>query len=256
MGIRCRYHKKSQRGLTASRNAGIAMATGDILFFLDDDVELFPDYVEEILRAYTLPNGPTVMGVGGIIANIEPVTSIHRARHYFDVMFLVSGTQEGKVLRSGFSTDYGTTGRPLSDISCVDFLPGGVSSFRREVFESFAFSENYEGYGMGEDKDFSYRVSRKYRLVVNPRARLNHYESPKMRLNKDQETRDIVIGRYRLFQDCIKEKTWDSFFFYYALLGYFLDRIAIALLFPTKAHFLRVKGILIAVRDICAQRTT
>jgi len=47
-GIGYIYFRKDKPGLTASRNAGIKLAGGDIVFFFDDDVVLFPDYVEQI----------------------------------------------------------------------------------------------------------------------------------------------------------------------------------------------------------------
>ncbi len=254
-GMQLLYHRKTERGLTASRNVGISMATGDILFFLDDDVVLFPDYVEQIRQAFDSP-GREVTGVGGTIANLEPRTLKHRLRHWLDVIFLVSGTREGRVLPSGFSVDYGSTGRNREEIFDVDFLPGGVSAYRKELFAHFSFSEKYAGYGMGEDKDFSYRVSRRYRLVVNPLARLYHYESPKMRFDRHRETREIVMGRYHLFNDYVKHNVWHWLLFYYAVFGYLLGRLLIWLLSPGKNNWDRVRGICAALGDILRRRVS
>ena len=46
-GIHCIFHKKNIPGLTASRNAGVKLSTGDIIFFLDDDVELLSGYIKK-----------------------------------------------------------------------------------------------------------------------------------------------------------------------------------------------------------------
>ena len=254
-GIHCIYHRKETRGLTASRNAGIRLAAGDVLFFLDDDVVLFDSYIAEILQTYAAEKEPPVMGVGGLIANTKPLTRSKRLRYYLDRLFLVAGPQEGRVLQSGFSTDYGTTNNPVTEVMDVDFLPGGVCSYKKEVFDEFSFSEKYRGYGMGEDKDFSYRVSRRYRLVVNPAAKLYHYESPKMRFDKAQETREIVMGRYNLFRDYVKRTRFDWFFFVYALFGYFLGRVLICCFAPGAANLKRIGGVLMALRDILLGRT-
>lgn len=255
-GNACIYHRKTVRGLTRSRNVGIGLASTDILFFLDDDVVLFTDYIDEILQTYALGSFGRIMGVGGSIVNEKPVSKAERLRHLLDRVFGVSGSQEGQVLPSGFSTDFGTTGRELREVTAVDFLPGGVSSYRREVFDLFSFSEKYSGYGMGEDKDFSYRVSRQYRLVVNPRARLYHRESPKMRYDKARETREIVMGRYNLFRDYLQTTPWSWFRFSYALFGYLVVRSLIVCLSPKKGNRQRVQGILMAIMDMARNRVS
>ena len=249
-GILYRYHKKRHRGVTRSRNVGISLAGGDILFFLDDDVELFPDYIEEILRVYRTVTSPRVMGVGGVIENAKTSCLARKLRNLLDRFLLISGKREGRVLRSGFCVDYGTTGRPLKTITEVEFLSGGVSSYRKEVFEHFRFSEKYSGYGMGEDKDFSYRVSRKFRLVVNPRARLYHHESPRGRSDQTSETRQEVLSRARLFKDYIRKKPSDWFSFSFALGSYLFERVAFLLLFPNGRRLQKVVGTFLAIRDI------
>ena len=51
-GIALRYIKKDVPGLTESRNAGVRIATGDIIFFLDDDVILDREYIDQIMVVY------------------------------------------------------------------------------------------------------------------------------------------------------------------------------------------------------------
>jgi glycosyltransferase involved in cell wall biosynthesis len=250
LGIRCVYHKKEIRGLTTSRNVGVRLATGEIVFFLDDDTVLLPSYIEEILNTYSLESERPIMGVGGVIANPKPLTFARRLRRIFDLIFLVAGVEEGKMLPSGFSTEFGTTGFPIKKTTEVDFLHGGASSFRKQIFADFSFSERYEGYGEGEDKDFTYRVSRTHKLVINPKAKLFHFESPKMRLDAARETREIVIGRYRLFRGCIKKGWWSWLLFCYALFGYLLGRTIIMCLAFNRENAQKVKGILQAVKDI------
>jgi glycosyltransferase involved in cell wall biosynthesis len=250
LGVRYVYFRKEIRGLTASKNVGVRLAAGDIIFFLDDDTVLFPTYFEEILNTYSHESETPIMGVGGVIANAKPLTFARRLRRIFDLMFLMAGVEEGKVLPSGFSTDIGTTESPIKKTTQVDFLHGGASSFRKQIFADFSFSERYEGYGMGEDKDFTYRVSRTHKLLINPKAKLFHFESPKMRLDAARETREIVTGRYRLFRGCIKKGWWSWFLFCYALFGYLLVRIIIMCLAFNKENVQKVKGILQAIKDI------
>jgi GT2 family glycosyltransferase len=249
-GIVYRYHKKDTPGLTASRNVGIAMASHEIIMFLDDDVVLDPGYIEAILRVYEADPQQEIGGVGGQIMNWPTQTLAHRFRHWFDVVALNSGQREGMVLPSGFCTNYGETGRPLKTEREVDFLAGGVSSFRRQIFEAFSFSESYTGYGLGEDKDFSYRVSKAHKLVLAPDAQLDHFEAPQERYDRRRMGYEYVVSRYRFFMDH-KDHGWPSrLLFSYALAGYAVARTAIMLCSFKKQEFGRMAGILSAIRDI------
>ncbi|MBF0327749.1 MAG: glycosyltransferase family 2 protein [Nitrospirae bacterium] len=249
-GIKYIYHKKKIRGLTASRNSGIKLATGDIIFFLDDDVILFPDYVEEILRVYEGDQKEIVGGVGGEIANPKPITSVQKIRRIFNIIFLVSGFHEGKVLPSGFCTNYGTTGSPIHEWTEVDFLSGGVCSFRKQVFQDFSFdSEMFRNYAMGEDKEFSYRVANKYKLIYTPKARLLHMESPKMSPDNFKEGQMFINFTYIFFIKYVKKSIFNWLLFYYALLGYTLSRTIILILSPKKGNFDRVRGVIKGIND-------
>jgi glycosyltransferase involved in cell wall biosynthesis len=54
---------ESRQGLSFARNAGIAAATGDVIAFTDDDVEVAPDWIDAIGRAFG--GRPDVDAVGG-----------------------------------------------------------------------------------------------------------------------------------------------------------------------------------------------
>ncbi len=247
--IRYLYEKKMQPGLTTSRNLGVSLASGDIVFFLDDDVVLFKDYIEEILRVYNEYRSPEIAGVGGIIENTR-----WNWWHLYDVFFMISGWREGRILRSGFATDYGEGIRPKHIIS-VDFLLGGVSSYRRWVFNEFRFSESYRGYGQGEDKDFSYRVSRKYTLLVNPHAKLYHYESPQMRYDQEKKGKEYFCARYNFFKDHVLKKRGEWVFFWWASFGYILKRILVMMGTFDKGQAAKVKGILQALWNVLIYKT-
>ncbi len=51
-GLSLDYFHPAPRGLTVQRNVGIDRTTGDIVFFVDDDVRLEPDCHEQILAEY------------------------------------------------------------------------------------------------------------------------------------------------------------------------------------------------------------
>lgn len=254
-GIRVIYHKKSQPGLTASRNIGIKMAGGDIIFFLDDDVELFDDYIANTLKVFEQNSQTQLMGVGGVIANEPALSRAKRVRRLLDRLFLVTGPSEGKVLASGFCVNFGATGREFDGLTGVDFLAGGVCAYRKQVFKEHLFDESYLGYGLGEDKDFSFRLSRKFQLAVTPQARLNHYESPVMRYNKQKLGEQFILSRYKFFRDHVYRNNWSLIPFYYAVFGYTLGRLIILLLTLDASELARIRGIFRAIGKIVSGRS-
>jgi hypothetical protein len=64
---------------------------------------------------------------------------------------------------------------PSGKIYEVELLMGGVSSYRKEVFEKQQFSNYFEGYGLYEDADFALRV-KNGKLYLNTAAQLHHYD--------------------------------------------------------------------------------
>lgn len=248
------YHKKDVPGLTESRNAGIRKANGDIIFFFDDDVILSTHYLQEIIKTYESDPGGKVGGVGGMMTNPKSKNFTHAFRKILEIIFLVSGLREGRVLRSGFFTDLLDTDQPILGVKEVEFLPGCALSFRRKIFKEFIFTDRYRSYGFGEDKDFTYQVSKKYKLLINRSARLQHLESEKMRPEKKGYGKKFVIGRYLFFRDHVKNGWWDWLLFSYALFGYTLIRAMVLLVSPGKNNIDHLLGIFEAVEDIIAGR--
>lgn len=255
-GVACRYISKDAPGLTESRNAGVAMAVGDIVFFLDDDVELFPDYLEKILDVYAVDHGGVVAGVGGRVANDKPMNLVRILRWLVDLLFLNCGVRAGRILPSGFCTDYGRTPFMPRTARPVQFLSGGASSFRKRIFDDMSFTRGYRSVALGEDKDFTGRLSRVHRLVFVPDARLNHYEAASMRPPKRDWGRKFLLGRYLFFRAVVQRRWWHWICFYYAATGYLLVRSAIALISFDRGEYARVAGILEGLRMAVTGKVT
>lgn len=165
--------KEGPPGQSRSRNIGVAYSRSDIIFFFDDDVVLESEYMEAILRLYEADGQRHIGGIGGVIVN-DPRIGPLRA-----LAELLRGTPcwgHGKVFACGFNQmNYHAVRR----VQPVEWLGGGVSSFRREVLEEFRFAEHYQDYTLFEDAEHSYRVGQQYDLLITPEARLYHYPSPK-----------------------------------------------------------------------------
>ena len=55
---------QEKQGLSGARNTGIKAAKGNVLAFIDEDASAAPDWLENLIKAYS---DPSVIGVGGVI---------------------------------------------------------------------------------------------------------------------------------------------------------------------------------------------
>lgn len=159
-------------GLTRQRNQGAARARGDVVTFLDDDVVLDARYLAAIVALFE--EMPGLGGAEGTVA-FPPLRGRRRLANAFRRVFLMNalGPRRG-VRRSGFAT-YDPSPRGVRPTNC---LVGCNMSYTRDVLHRFRFDEWFDGYGLCEDQDFSYRVARERLLVQAPDAQLEHRLSP------------------------------------------------------------------------------
>lgn len=181
------------RGLTRQRNYGIGKiaASTEIVFFLDDDLILEPDYVEQILQAYQLL--PDAIGVGGIDLQENRYMpkkegGVYNPFRFYELDGWVIAEPARYRLRKrlglmsksrpGIIPPY-SNGRssfpPNGRIYSVEHFMGGIASFRKSVFDTIQFSTYFEGYGLYEDFDFTVRASRIGALYVNTNAKVWHF---------------------------------------------------------------------------------
>ncbi len=199
------------RGLTKQRNYGIDRVgtETEVVCFLDDDTVLEKEYFEQLLQTYAIY--PEALGVGGYIYNdsqFKFVGEDYQPRTY-EYFFDGWKRKEGsrfiirKILGldSDFPPGYSSMfshGRSISflppsgKIYEVEMFMGGVSSFKKLVFDTLQFSTYFEGYGLYEDADFTLRVSKTGNLYVNTAAKLNHFHNASGRPNQYRYGKMVV----------------------------------------------------------------
>lgn len=152
-------------GAAVARNAAMDRATGDFWVFLDDDVILEKDYIEQIVRAYS----PGVAGVSGIITNYT-VPSL--SRRVFERTF-VKGAFHDDRQPVYWKADKLRSQGPVE----VKQFGCGVMSFRANIIRELRFDPALTGCSLAEDIDFCARLPRGSRLLIAPKARLVHKRS-------------------------------------------------------------------------------
>ncbi len=202
---------KEHRGLTRQRNFGIERVRSEIeiVCFLDDDIVLEPDYFEQLIKAYAIY--PDALGIGGYIINETKSKFVgenyipKRNDYFFDgwqrkessrfILRKSLGLDSDR--QPGFFPSFGHERSvsflpPSGKIYEVEMLMGGVSSFKKSIFETIRFSTYFEGYGLYEDADFTLRLAQKGKLYVNTNAKLKHYHDTSGRPNQYQYGKMVV----------------------------------------------------------------
>lgn len=164
-GVRYIQNPRGWGRMTASRNIGSLVATGDVLAFIDDDAYAHPRWAEEIIRPYV---DAGVGAVGGRALNGIP----GEEREGRD--------EVGRLTRDGFINGFFAVN--TGGIVDVDHIIGCNMSFRREVLTSLGgFHEFYPGFcSTYEEVDLCLRVKKKgYRVLFNPAAAVDHEGAPR-----------------------------------------------------------------------------
>jgi GT2 family glycosyltransferase len=200
------WHHRAAPGLTRQRNRGVELTRGDVVTFLDDDVVLDHGYLEAVAARFIAD--PEVGGVEGTIAH-PGLRGRRRIGNALRGLLLMDNVGRRRVKRSG-AVAYDPAPAGFRRVDC---LSGCNMSFRRAVFDRFRFDEWYDGYGLGEDLDFSYRVSRVWPLVQTPAARLEHRQSPAARDRAARLHEMSALNRYRFVRRHLPPSllTWAAF---------------------------------------------
>ena len=210
-------HNASLSGLTAARNTSLALVKSDILLFLDDDVILEKEFIQEITLAHR--RYPDAVGVGGIITNYSPPTRLLR---WWESLFV----------RGPFHDDRQPIYRRAETLAKSSPLPvtrlgGGLMSFRMGAIGGRRFDENLTGPCVGEDVDFCARLAPKALLLIIPSARLVHKRSSAARSEGSH------LSRHALAMWYLYHKNWshgikNRISFLLLNLGYCIAAVVIA----------------------------
>lgn len=219
------YIRQNNGGLSSARNLAIKEVTGEIILFLDEDTILDKNYIGNILSTYILND--EVVGVEGFIENYERK---HPIIEFFDYLFLLDSPIKGKVLPSGHNT---YPNKLKNNSVCrVDWMSGCNMSYRKEVFNNQRFDERFGAVSgkycaVGEDLDFSYRVSKEQILLMNQKAKLKHLfirskELRKINLSSIKREQIGLIDRYSFFKKNIHSTI---IIFLWSEIGYFISTL-------------------------------
>lgn len=195
------YVGARRASLTAQRNQGLELATGDVSFMIDDDSLLFPDTADRIMEIYdadvdrqivaltpifvpevpdehlgiTTPGHPAQGHVGHDESRAGAARRLTRTLLWSNVQLLpYDGVDEARQVPERFAR--------------FNLIPtrfsSGSSTFRTEAVREARFEEVLERYAAGEDWDISERIKHRGIIAFVPGARQCHLEAPGGRLSR------------------------------------------------------------------------
>jgi GT2 family glycosyltransferase len=190
-GARVRY-VSSAPGLPLQRNVGIDAGEGEVVVFTDDDCTFAPTFFDDVLAVY---RDPTLVGVTGFIR--EPSAPRFGSDTHSRLRWLLlGGGREGTMTSFGFR-------RPIVRIEQardVEYMPGPLMTARRQIAAEVRFDERLAGYALGEDDDFSYRLSRRGRVRYDPSVVVDHNEIGFRTMDLRARDRQQIINRTYLYR--------------------------------------------------------
>lgn len=201
--------KEERQGKANALNRGLKEATGEIIFFLDDDVVVHPQWLVKQLECYRTTNFDAIQGrvLPGVDAGGQPADPQKLQEYNIPVI------------------DYG------EEVQEIHGLTGTNMSFKREVFEKVGYFDVSLGpgaTGFSEDTEYSMRIRQAgFRIGYTPQAIVYHELNPdrygraynrmaqyRKGLSRSIYRRDSILFRTapNLLANCIR-------FGFYSVLG-------------------------------------
>ena len=129
-------------GRAVARNCGATAARGNILLFLDDDMEASPGLLEAHLRAHS-------KRPGGIVLGYFPMSSVPGP-----------GDAVTEFLQSWWDRQFAAWAEDRHEFDFCDFCTGNVSLPRTVFQQAGGFDEQFPASSAGEDWELGYRLQR------------------------------------------------------------------------------------------------
>lgn len=174
--------KKSNTGFSSTANAGVAAARGDVIFLVNNDVQVHPG-----LAAAALPhfNDPDLFAVSFKAVDETGAVRIGRVLPKFSKGFLKGVPDERK------SADE----KP----SLTFFASGGGAAFSREKLAALGgFDENMDPF-YWEDVDLSYRaLKRGWKIIYDPNCSVFHPSQGVISSSFKKRAADTISRRNQL----------------------------------------------------------
>ena len=226
-----RYILESRGGLSIARNTGLRAATGSLIAFTDDDVEVYPNWLDGL---YTAFNQPNVMAATGLIIPARLETEA-------EMVFQQGSTGFGWGYRAltfdrHFFFSMKSVGVPVWRIGA-----GANMAFRRQIFAEVGEFDERLGAGASgcsEDSELWYRIlAAGWNCRYEPTAVVAHYHRADYKSLNQQMYAYMKGHMTALWIQAFKHRHWGNVRrILIALPRYYFRRFAQAVLHKFKGR--------------------
>ena len=213
--INLEYVFQEEKSSVKARNRGIEMALGDIVSFLDDDIELFEDYFEKVVRYFKEDASLGALSGNTLIKNKLGGWKWSLRKILLNIFLL--NDFKGNMTASGFG--YPVYEREIDRVMSVEMLPGCNMNMRAGCIPDLRFDEWFTGYSYREDVELSYRVSLKAKVLMVPDAKLYHHYSLSNRMDVENLKKMEIRNYHHVFKKFKYRNIFSSILFFYSLFG-------------------------------------
>ena len=170
----------SKPGLPKARNTALELISSEIVTFIDDDIILPTNYIEMMDKLFF--SEPNLVGSSPFVATQTSSGMESQFVEISNTKFSEPGQLSGWGINRWFSVP------PLYNKG-VNWLPGCAMTVRTKQAKEVGFTESLQngpagGYALGEDVDFSFRLSNLGNLVINHKLSILHNLSPTNRVQE------------------------------------------------------------------------
>ena len=243
--VAMRTHTMPRPCLPASRNAGMRMATGEILLLIDDDHELPPDYLARLVALYMRDTTGRVHVIGGNV--IEPAPP--RQQWLWHAIMSACAHlrwRPRRVLARYVRLDPSLRAR----LRPTAVLTGGTVSIRRRRARDVSFNENLPGYALGEDRDFAYRATQRLAVFTAPELRMRHHHDRSHRADPAALGRMIVDHYTRIAAEALEPGAGKWILLAWNIAGLLLAHALYAVVGDRRRHWAVLKGMAAAMKRL------
>lgn len=166
----------TEKSAACQRNTAAAQARGEVLAFLDDDIEFTPDLFARLLAHFSAP-GPMPGAIAARIADEDRTTPGRCVRAYYRVQAGYAHADFGGRLFGAGINCYPVFRADSPVLFPSEWLPATCLFVRADLFHAERFP-TFDGYSFAEDVHLSARIGRSAPLYFATRCLIQHHSLP------------------------------------------------------------------------------
>lgn len=211
-GLALTVLESRDKSAAKQRNAAAEHASGDILAFIDDDIEFPPDLLESVMVLFDRASDSEIGAVSPRVRNVSHKRPGLFVRSYYWLQSGYLHKDYGAKVFGPCINCYPVYG---DDTACspirAEWLPATCLFVRTGLFKRYRFPE-FNGYSYGEDIHLTVRIAREAPLFFLPEPSIYHHSlQNEFKLDKATLTADKLKNMRLIAREVLGLSRWQLF---------------------------------------------